>query len=329
MFKVGVFLFAHHITHCIVGTTTEYISAHLRRKGFPVIVSPWLAGQLYVVADCPKTIAESLPLSLYLAVKNYTFISDEERAVVERFQSELPHPAWLRIRSGEYRGDMAQTFEQSPNGLIEVLIVARRFPYTMPRGSRALIERSRLPNDTTVSDIIRDDAVVGWKYKGESYYMGLLLKAFHRDRLEHIASPHIDDIRLHLESGWNKPFLQATLVTFSLQFLRVGDWARVLKGSLRGELGQVISTDHTFGTVGLESALDGRLKEIEISLQDVERVFRIGDPVRVVAGSYLGLQGHIIQMDGPTFQICQDGTNEQVNINYLCNLTFDGLKLGI
>jgi hypothetical protein len=135
MFKVGVFLFAHHITHCIVGTTTEYISAHLRRKGFPVIVSPWLAGQLYVVVDCPKTIAESLPLSLYLAVKNYTFISDEERAVVERFQSALPHPAWLRIRSGEYRGDMAQTFEQSPNGLIKVLIVARCFPYTMPRGS--------------------------------------------------------------------------------------------------------------------------------------------------------------------------------------------------
>jgi hypothetical protein len=48
-----------------------------------------------------------------------------------------------------------------------------------------------------------------------------------------------------------------------------------------------------------------------------------------MAGSYLGLQGHIIQMDGPMFQICQDGTNEQVNINYLCNLTFDGLKLGI
>jgi hypothetical protein len=115
--------------------------------------------------------------------------------------------------------------------------------------------------------------VVGWKYKGKSYYMGLLLKAFHRDRLEHIASPHINDIQLHLESGWNKPFLQATLVTFSLQFLRVGDCARVLKGSLCGELGQVISTDHTFGTVGLESALDGRLKEIEISLQDVECVF--------------------------------------------------------
>jgi hypothetical protein len=76
---------------------------------------------------------------------------------------------------------------------------------------------------------------------------------------------------------------------------------RVLKGSLHGELSQVISTDHTFGTVGLESTLDGHLKEIEISLQDVECVFRIGDPIRVMAGSYLGLQGHIIQMDGPTF----------------------------
>ncbi|KAG2108279.1 uncharacterized protein F5147DRAFT_773866 [Suillus discolor] len=308
-------------------TTTEYIAEHLRKKGFAVTISAWLAGQLYMVADSPKTIAESLPSSLHLAVKDYTRIAEEEREAVERTQFELPNPAWLRIKSGEYRGNVAQVFEHLPNSVVAVLVVARRFPYSMPRGSQALIEWSCLPNNTTVSDIIQDDEVVRWKYKGESYYMGLLLKTFHCDRLEHIASPHADNIRLHLDSGWNKPFIQATLAAYSLQFLRIGDWARVVKGSLHGELGQVTSTDHTLGTLSLQSALDERSKEMTVRLQDVERVFQVGDTVRVVAGSYLGLQGHIIEMHGDTFQVCQDTTNEQVI--FLCNLIFDGLSLGM
>lgn len=63
-------------------------------------------------------------------------------------------------------------------------------------------------NNTTVSDIVQDNEVVGWKYKGESYYMGLPLKTFHHDQLEHITSPHADDIQLHLDSRWSKPFIK-------------------------------------------------------------------------------------------------------------------------
>ncbi|KAG1806366.1 uncharacterized protein HD556DRAFT_1436340 [Suillus plorans] len=233
-------------------------------RNFPVIVSAWSAGQLYVVVDSPATIAKSLPLSLYLAVKEYSRIAKEEHEAVECTQSKFPQQAWVRIKDSKYRGDIAQVFEQLPNGLVAVLIVARDFPYSMPSGSRALIQRSLLLNQKSVSDIIHDDEVVGWKYKGESYYMGLLLKNFHRDRLELVTSPHVNDIQLHLDSGWNQPFLNETVVAFSMQFLCVGDWARVIKGSLRGELGQVVSTDHTLGTLSLQSAFNGHLKEMEV-----------------------------------------------------------------
>lgn len=120
---------------------------------------------------------------------------------------------------------------------------------------------------------------------------------------------------------------QATLAAFSLQFLCIGDWARVAKGSLCGELGQVTLTDHTLGTLSLQSALDECLTEMIVRLQDVEHVFQFGDTVRVVAGSYLGLQGHIIEMHRDMFQVCQDTTNEQVKKN--CNLIFDSLSLGV
>ncbi|KAG1790362.1 uncharacterized protein HD556DRAFT_1310750 [Suillus plorans] len=95
----------------------------------------------------------------------------------------------------------------------------------------------------------------------------------------------------------------------------MGDLARVVKGSLHGELGQVISTDHTSGTVMLESAFDGCLKEIDICLQDTEHVFQVGDTVKVVAGSYLGLQGHIVQMCKDTFVVCQYAMNHQVEVS--------------
>ncbi|KAG1892961.1 uncharacterized protein F5891DRAFT_986285 [Suillus fuscotomentosus] len=214
-------------------TAVEYIAEHLRNQKFSVTVSPWVAGQIYVVADSPKSICDSLPASHGLAVKQCLRITDAER-----------------------------------------------------------------------------EAVVG-----QSYYMGLLLQDFHRDNLELLASPHIDDIRLHLESGWDKPFLKKTVASFSMQFLRMGDWARVVEGALRGESGQVISTDHTVGSASLEFAFDGRPEQIEVRVEEIERVFRVGDTVKVVAGPYLGIEGHIIQMRQDVFDICQDITNKQVEVS--------------
>jgi ribosomal protein L24 len=165
-----------------------------------------------------------------------------------------------------------------------------------------------------VSDIILNDEVVGWTYKGASYYKGLLLKKFRREDLELLASPHADAIQLHLESGWDTTFLKKTIVEFSMQFLRAGDWARVTNGSLRGELSRVISTDHSCGSVGLEITFNGCPDEIEVCLQDVEHVFCVGDTVRVVAGPYLGLEGYILKMCKEVFHMCQEASKEVVSL---------------
>ncbi|KAG2357559.1 hypothetical protein BDR07DRAFT_1490590 [Suillus spraguei] len=121
-------------------TSTEYVTEHLRKKGFPVIISAWTVGQLYMVADCPKTTGKTLPLSLYLAVKQYTRIAEEEHEAVERSQSELPNLAWVRIKNSKYRGNIALVFKQLPNGIVAVLIILQDIPYAMPCRSRALVE---------------------------------------------------------------------------------------------------------------------------------------------------------------------------------------------
>lgn len=43
-------------------------------------------------------------------------------------------------------------------------------------------------------------------------------------------------------------------------------------------------------------------------------MFHIGDTVRVVAGPYLGVEGHIIQMEDDVFRLCQNVSKEEVRV---------------
>ncbi|KAG1763902.1 hypothetical protein EV702DRAFT_1205303 [Suillus placidus] len=238
-----------------------------------------------------------LPCQLgYRGPVDYTCIKDDEREAVERSRSKLPDTLWVRITKGKYKNDVGKVFKSNED-LVEVLLATREFPYEMPRGTRALAERSHFPNGKggQVSNIISNDEVVGWSYKGESYYKGLVVKIFHRD--------------------YDIPFLKATMVAFSMQFLHVGDSARVVKGSLRGELGTVVSTDHACDSVGLEHNFDGYLEETEVSLRDIEHIFRVGNTVRVVAGPYMGLEGYLTQMSDDVFHVCQETTKEVVEVS--------------
>ncbi|KAG0695510.1 hypothetical protein DFH29DRAFT_879991 [Suillus ampliporus] len=74
--------------------------------------------------------------------------------------------------------------------------------------------------------------------------------------------------------------------------------------------------DHTFdGSVKLQFDLDSWSKQIEARVNDVEHMFTIGDKVHIVAETYLGLKGHVMQKDDNIFHICQSGTQEQVEVS--------------
>jgi ribosomal protein L24 len=275
-----------------------------------------LPGQLYVVSDSPRTIISSLPPSHKSSVKDYNRISDEERVAVEHSTIKFPNPSWVRVKSGMYKGVIGYVFDPDQSDLfVDVLVAVREFPYPMPSGSEALLDRSRLPKDKEVTDIIRNGEVIGCSYKGQRYYGGLLLKKFHRHQLELVTCPHADNIRLHLQSGFDIFFVKKSIVAFSMQFLRAGDAVRIITGSVPSEIGTVVSIEHGFGgSARIELTLDGDRKELEARLEDVERVFWVGDAVRVVAGSYLGLEGHVIQMDKEIFCVCQGVSMEEVNV---------------
>jgi ribosomal protein L24 len=56
--------------------------------------------------------------------------------------------------------------------------------------------------------------------------------------------------------------------------------------------------------------------QTQTTLIDVEQVFNIGDEVRVLAGVYQGVEGHLVQKYENNFTICQAGTQQEVSSFY-------------
>ncbi|KAG1721948.1 uncharacterized protein EDB91DRAFT_1256292 [Suillus paluster] len=297
-------------------TVTQFVADHLEKQGFSVRVSPWSPGQLYIVSDSPKTILQSLPHSHSSCVTKWDRISEEESESVHRANLKLADPCWVRIKLGKYKGDIAYVFDpHQTNNFVTVLIPPRDFPYPMPKGSVSLFDRSRIPAKLS-TDIIRRGIAVGWSYKGEEYYGGLLKKNVHRYMIEQVDVPHPDDIRLHLQSGFDLIFVKKAEIAYSMQMLRAGDCVRLIRGEFPSEIGTVLAVNHkSGGSLTLELKLDGVRNEIEARLQDVERVFWVGDEVKIVAGVYLGVQGHIVSKTGDMYDICQHTTNELVQVS--------------
>ncbi|KAG1771376.1 hypothetical protein EV702DRAFT_1201978 [Suillus placidus] len=145
--------------------------------------------------------------------------SVRESESVDCTNLKLPDPCRVQIKSGKYKGDVAYVFDpDQTNNFVMVLILPRDFLYPMPKGSVMLFDRSRTPANSS-TDIIHCGIVVGWSYKVEKYYGGLLKKNVHRYIIEQVYIPYPDDIRLHLQSGFNLSFVKKAKIAYSMQML--------------------------------------------------------------------------------------------------------------
>ncbi|KAG1741377.1 hypothetical protein EDD22DRAFT_851700 [Suillus occidentalis] len=126
---------------------------------------------------------------------------------------------------------------------------------------------------------------------------------------EIVASPHTDDIKLHMQSGWDTPFVRKSLLAFLMQLLRTGNEVRVIAGEICSKTGTVVLMDHASGSMRLEIIFNGHGREIDVQLEDLEHIFRVGP--------YLGLEGHIIQISDDMFHVCQAVSKEEILLRSL------------
>ncbi|KAG0698113.1 hypothetical protein DFH29DRAFT_878242 [Suillus ampliporus] len=198
----------------------------------------------------------ALPVALQASIKKWDRLDQDEATAVNVLLLEFRYPSWVRIKRGKYRDAITYVFDTEQTNNFVTVLVPPR-EFPYQMPKGSIV----LFNPSCLPPgISTSDVIHNGKVVGSKYkgeeYYGGLLK----------KNIHRDSVRLTTPD-------------------------------LLGQMCMVLMTDHAFGkSVKLQCDLDGRSKEIKARVDDVERVFAVGNEVRMVAGTYLGLEGHIVQI---------------------------------
>ncbi|KAG2050580.1 hypothetical protein BDR06DRAFT_974351 [Suillus hirtellus] len=305
-------------------TVTEYIADYLWKKKFLVTLSAWIAGQLYIVADSPKTIADSLPLSLYAAIKKYSHIMDEECGAVEQSQSTLPNPVWMRIKHGKYKGYIGRIFKFGQD-TVKVLLPTSgtscfsshrqhptpsqiRMGQTLKKTVMAfLMQFLHVGNHTRVIK----GALHGEHSKGTSSKW--LRMCFHvcqaaTKEVVEVSKYYLDQCPLSHMLNSNLPIQQHFELPLDSDLIEIGDFIQVLDGEhtrKHGVVDWLSKGDSKLWFRDLLTPVDteSRLLSISVSIAMYmkERGYDVkpGDAVSVAHGPEYGAKGVVQSMDFP------------------------------
>ena len=225
---------------------------------------PWLPHQLYVEVSSPLEVQKNLPPSHHRAHKEIVRLPLQEGTSLTVFKSRktLPCQSWVCIKkSALYKGDVGYVESSDENTAI-VLVAPHQRPYDITKqlGQKMefCVDLVRLANLNLEPILSSAGAKIRYICSGQQFVHGLLRLSLPVHALELVEIPHLDNIKYHMNSSLNRPFIEQTLLIFSVQFWREKDKMEIRKGDLKdmtGTLGDidlakltvvVVCNDHAF-----------------------------------------------------------------------------------
>ncbi|KAI6111070.1 hypothetical protein F5141DRAFT_1063453 [Pisolithus sp. B1] len=295
--------------------TFEYI----KMQGFEVMTLPWLPHRLYVEASCPLEVQRSLPPSHCRSHKEIVLLPPQEGMLILVYKAlqVLPTRNWVRIKQSAYKGDIGY-IEESTESEAVVLVAPHQLPYDLPEESgkrmRFDVELARLTDLDFVPILSPSGAEIGYSCSGQQFVHGLLRLTLLVNTLELVELPHPNDIRFHVAAGIDPSFVEETLNIFSSQFWREHDSVEIQEGDLRGKRGVLADVDlHKRSAVVL---CDG--DAFGCNLQELRRVFKIGDTVEVIAGPFCRETGYVVALHERTLVLVvmqPDKTSDNIEVS--------------
>lgn len=94
--------------------------------------------------------------------------------------------------------------------------------------------------------------------------------------------------------------------------LQPGDHVQVVEGGSQGLSGTVVSIVNE--KVFITSEEIQELREIEVLLSEVRKMFRVGDHVRVLVGAHTGQTGLVLSTQGDTLNFLSDLTGQEIQV---------------
>lgn len=248
---------------------------------------------------------------------------------MKKKQTDVKVGMWVRIKRGNYTGDLAKIKDLLTDGQTVAVDLVPRIDYnpdkTTVAGARgkkkgAARPPQRLFNKDHVTQVYGRGSVIDRRtgehyiFRGEEYIKGLLDKEFPIRSLQlDDVKPTLDEISKFHGDADDQKTLQRDLEVIAKQAqandtILPGDRVEATEGEVSGLKGLVDSISRDVVLVRSED--DDQL--VEVSIKSVRKIFKPGDHVKVMQGRNTDDSGLVLSVDGTIVTFYSDLGKKEV-----------------
>jgi ribosomal protein L24 len=295
---------------------------------------PYLPRRIYIEAPGIAEIHELMQFSAYgsLVSRASRVFDDFDRGFLQGTRvPDVPDVgSWVRIlQPGIYRGDLAVVFSKPSTGDIVTIAVVPRLRNKKRKGKgkgnarpvAALLTPSFLAkfyprNQENIHHIdSREFSSNGLEFLRAARAHALKIEPFPHETelLPFQSSLFIFDKRYQLDAVLHFALSKA-FSNQSRRLWRAGDRVRILGGAFKGTSSWIREIDEENQSLVVEFD-SPKPTSVEVSSEDVERQFLVGDEVRVALGEYKGRTGSIVNINDGVGTIVEGTANEVIQVS--------------
>ncbi|KAG6381505.1 hypothetical protein JVT61DRAFT_88 [Boletus reticuloceps] len=298
----------------------KFIAAAWNKVHLTASMIEGLHGRVNVQAPDPKTFLGHLPPSHIGCVRSYTLVPPEDRIPIFRsFGDVRAIPAWCLItRRGRYKGDLGYIISfNSQSGLFDILVASRELK-PLPRhdnddmvGEDAHARRLFFPQKYGGTQRAPVRGYNTYNFQRHRYVAGLMVMQLSDTQVRPYPNPSPHQIALHLESGINPSFMIDTRRRYNQVFWKPRDRVVINDANYFHVRAQLVSVDIENYSAVVETLIER--ERLFAPLSSLERVYEVGDPVRMIADpssdlqnvhhSKIGKSGLIMEIDCETQEV--------------------------
>ena len=226
--------------------------------------------------------------------------------------------SYVRIKSGDYKGDLAQIVhveEHRGRALVKVVPRLEKTGNKKIRAPPKLFNPNDYPDSERKRDPITHENYYYWN--GHQFYQGFLIKSMSIRSLQmENVTPSLAEVQVFQsapkeEAEDQQPNIQARRTTFVQ-----GDTVKVVKGGERGLTGTVITSNED--SVTLIPLIEELCEQkYDFPVEDLVKFFNAGDHVKVIGGRFAGTTGMVVASQDSTADVISDATKKVIKV--LCN----------
>ncbi|GAB2296608.1 hypothetical protein Dimus_030719, partial [Dionaea muscipula] len=324
---------------CAIGFERE-IAASLMQKfidkpGLKIrtaIALDHLKNYIYIEADREAHVREAIKGMNKIYGRQIFLVPIKEMTdalSVESKAIDLSRDSWVRMKSGTYKGDLAQVMEvDSVRQRVTVKLIPRidlqalanKLEGRESAKKKAFVQPPRLMNVVETSfSIIRIDRrrdplsgeyfeyIGGMRFKDGFMWKDVSMKSIRSQDIQ----PTFDELEKFRQSGEGDGHLANMPTLFTNRkkghFLK-GDAVIVVKGDLKNLKGWVKKVEDSY--VHIRPNEKDLPSTLAISEKELCKYFDPGNHVKVVSGTHEGVTGMVIMVDGHVLIILSDTTKE-------------------